>query len=43
MAIRREMEKMILERKLQETADSWATPLASLSSIVKQHALTYVF
>jgi putative hydrolase of the HAD superfamily len=38
MAIRREMEKIILGRKLKETADDWATPVSSLSPIVKKHA-----
>jgi FMN phosphatase YigB (HAD superfamily) len=38
MAIRREMERIILERKLQQTADDWATPVGSLSPIVKKHA-----
>mmetsp|Transcript_53154 Transcript_53154/g.129069 ORF Transcript_53154/g.129069 Transcript_53154/m.129069 type:complete len:472 (-) Transcript_53154:249-1664(-) len=38
MAIRREMEKIILQRKLQSTADDWATPVGSLSPIVKKHA-----
>jgi hypothetical protein len=32
------MEKAILKRKLQETADDWATPVSSLSPIVRQHA-----
>lgn len=40
MAIRREMEKMILKRKLQATADDWATPVDSLSPIVRKHAET---
>lgn len=38
MAIRREMERIILERKLQETADDWATQVSSLSPIVRKHA-----
>ena len=38
LAIRREMEKAILARKLQETADDWATPVESLSPIVRKHA-----
>jgi hypothetical protein len=38
MAIRREMEKVILKRKLQQTADDWATPVESLSAIVVKHA-----
>jgi putative hydrolase of the HAD superfamily len=32
------MERIILERKLQETADDWATPVEDLSPIVKKHA-----
>ena len=40
LAIRREMKKMILARKLKETADDWATPVESLTSIVKKHAET---
>jgi hypothetical protein len=40
LAIRREMEKMILARKLKETADDWATPVESLTSVVKKHAAT---
>jgi putative hydrolase of the HAD superfamily len=35
MAIRREMERIILARKLQQCADDWATPVESLSPIVK--------
>ncbi|KAG7352677.1 hypothetical protein IV203_008725 [Nitzschia inconspicua] len=38
MAIRREMERIIFERKLKETADDWATPVEDLSPIVKKHA-----
>jgi len=38
LAIRREMEKAILARKLQETADDWATPVESLTNIVRKHA-----
>lgn len=38
MAIRREMERIILERKLKETADDWATPVEDLSPIVQKHA-----
>ena len=34
MAIRREMERIILDRKLQQCADDWATPVESLSPIV---------
>jgi len=37
-AIRRVMEKIILERKLQETADDWATPVSDLSPIVVNFA-----
>lgn len=40
LAIRREMERIILQRKLQEVADDWATPVESLTSIVKKHAQT---
>eukprot|EP00980_Cylindrotheca_fusiformis_P004848 scaffold1034_cov127-Cylindrotheca_fusiformis.AAC.29 len=38
LAIRREMEKIILERKLEETAKDWATQKSSLSPIVRKHA-----
>eukprot|EP00522_Entomoneis_paludosa_P015556 CAMPEP_0172447912 /NCGR_PEP_ID=MMETSP1065-20121228/7063_1 /TAXON_ID=265537 /ORGANISM="Amphiprora paludosa, Strain CCMP125" /LENGTH=403 /DNA_ID=CAMNT_0013199285 /DNA_START=42 /DNA_END=1253 /DNA_ORIENTATION=- len=38
MAIRRTMEEIILERKLQETADDWATPVSDLTNIVVGHA-----
>jgi len=41
MAIRREMEKIIIKRKLQATADDWATQVDSLSPIVKKHAETW--
>jgi len=41
LAIRREMEKMILQRKLKEVADDWATPVDSLTAIVKKHAETW--
>lgn len=41
MAIRREMERIILNRKLQQTADDWATPVSSLSAVVKKHAQTW--
>mmetsp|Transcript_21292 Transcript_21292/g.60782 ORF Transcript_21292/g.60782 Transcript_21292/m.60782 type:complete len:423 (+) Transcript_21292:278-1546(+) len=34
LAIRKEMEKIILKRKLQETADDWATQVESLSPII---------
>ena len=40
LAIRREMQKIILQRKLKEVADDWATPVESLTSIVKKHAET---
>lgn len=43
MAIRREMEKVILNRKLKEVADDWATPVEALTANVKKHAQTYVF
>ncbi|KAL7557995.1 hypothetical protein ACA910_000042 [Epithemia clementina (nom. ined.)] len=38
MAIRREMENIILQRKLQATADDWATPVSDLTNIVVGHA-----
>lgn len=38
MAIRREMERIILARKLQECADDWATSVDSLSPIVRKPA-----
>lgn len=38
MAIRREMERIILARKLQQCADDWATPVESLSPIVRKPA-----
>jgi len=38
LAIRREMEKIILERKLESTAEDWATQVSSLSPIVRKHA-----
>jgi len=38
MAIRREMERIILKRKLQECADDWATEVESLSPIVRKPA-----
>ena len=37
-AIRQEMERVILERKLKETADDWATPVSDLSPIVVNFA-----
>lgn len=41
LAIRKEMEKIILKRKLQETADDWATQVESLSPIVRNQALNW--
>ena len=38
LAIRREIEKIILERKLQACADDWATQVSSLSPIVVDNA-----
>lgn len=38
MAIRREMESIILNRKLKQCADDWATPVESLSDIVRKPA-----
>lgn len=38
LAIRREMEKIILQRKLESTAEDWATQVSSLSPIVRKHA-----
>mmetsp|Transcript_18602 Transcript_18602/g.51918 ORF Transcript_18602/g.51918 Transcript_18602/m.51918 type:complete len:412 (+) Transcript_18602:228-1463(+) len=38
MAIRREMEKIILKQKLQQCADDWATPVEDLSPIVRKPA-----
>lgn len=38
MAIRKEMEKITLDRKLQSCADDWATPVEDLSPVVVQHA-----
>jgi hypothetical protein len=37
-AIRREMEGATYRRKLQETADDWATPVSDLSPIVRSFA-----
>jgi hypothetical protein len=42
LAIRREMETVIFQKKLQATADDWATPVASLSPVVVSHAKKYV-
>ena len=36
------MEKIILERKLKETADDWATQVDSLSPVIKEHAKKWV-
>lgn len=38
LAIRREMEKVILNRKLKQTADTWATQVSSLSPLIVDHA-----
>jgi hypothetical protein len=38
LAIRKEMEKIILSRKLKDTADDWATQVGSLSPIITEHA-----
>ena len=38
MAIRCEMETIMLKRKLQETADAWATPVSSLADVVVAYA-----
>jgi len=38
MAIRREMERIIFDRKLKQCADDWATPVSSLSDIVRKPA-----
>lgn len=40
LAIHREMERIILQRKLKEVADDWATPVDSLTANVKKHAAT---
>ena len=42
LAIRREMERVILKKKLQATADDWATPVSDLSPIIVSHAKKYV-
>ena len=42
LAIRREIEKIILERKLQACADDWATQVSSLSALVVDNAKKYV-
>jgi hypothetical protein len=38
LAIRREIEKIILQRKLQACADDWATQVSSLSPLVVANA-----
>ena len=38
MAIRREMERVVFERKLQETADDWATQVSDLADLVTRNA-----
>ena len=38
MAIRREMEKVIEERKIQACADDWDTSVADLSPVVLNSA-----
>jgi hypothetical protein len=38
LSIRREMENIMLAKKLQETADDWATPVSDLASIVVANA-----
>ena len=38
LAIRREMEKATLKKKLKDCADDWATPVESLSSLVVANA-----
>jgi FMN phosphatase YigB (HAD superfamily) len=43
LAIRKEMEDVIFQRKLQATADDWATAVSSLSPVVVSHARKYVF
>jgi len=42
LAIRREMETVIVERKLRATAEEWATAVSSLSTIVVSYAKKYV-
>jgi len=41
-AIRREMEKATVARKLQACADDWATPVDSLSTLVVENSRKYV-
>jgi hypothetical protein len=38
LAIRREMENIMLSKKLKETADDWATPVSALADVVVAHA-----
>eukprot|EP00548_Thalassiothrix_antarctica_P016008 CAMPEP_0194170642 /NCGR_PEP_ID=MMETSP0154-20130528/5292_1 /TAXON_ID=1049557 /ORGANISM="Thalassiothrix antarctica, Strain L6-D1" /LENGTH=415 /DNA_ID=CAMNT_0038882589 /DNA_START=6 /DNA_END=1253 /DNA_ORIENTATION=- len=38
LAIRRELEKAMLSRKLQEVAEDWATPVSALADVVVSHA-----
>ena len=38
VAIRREMEKVVYERKLKETADDWATQVTDLADLVTRNA-----
>ena len=40
LAIRKEMEKIVYERKLKSCADDWATQVSSLSPLVVQNAKT---
>jgi hypothetical protein len=42
-AIRSEMENVMLQRKLEETAEDWATNVESLGKIVVDNAKLYVF
>jgi hypothetical protein len=42
-AIRAEMENVMLQRKLEETAVDWATNVESLGKIVVENAKVYVF
>jgi hypothetical protein len=42
MAIRREMERVVVERKLQACADDWATTVDSLSDLVVANSKKYV-
>lgn len=43
LAIREEMERIILERKLRATAEDWATDVNSLTDIVVKSAQQYVY